>query len=536
MRNQLKNLFYVFILFFIGVTINAYSQEHFIVQTIYFKPANAAPLHDTKKKIADVVDATQRLYADEMQRNGFGNKTFRIERDKDNQVIVHLVNGKHDSWDYVDNTYNKIKTELPNRFNPDTAPWGKQDSIRLIIVGGVNYVGGNRWGLGWPHHSNRYGGGAVVAGSSPHFNKELVFHELGHCFALYHKEHSDHLLDHYEARWLSKHYHFNNNANNFTYPEPVHKNPTLTAIGNNIIRFELPVMSNIGLHQAMIFNTENIMVLGYDYLNGKAQDVVSFDVARHKWGHTATLQIMDTRGNHHMAIGITINLPEEKEVNKNPDLPTTPNTIKEDTKDNVVYLTLIKGGKDAPNEHGIIPINPVAEYKNGWGSDNITDNQTNNGNPIIIRNTTFERGISLSPPGAHNNSILQYDISENRYVDFRGYIGITNDRTTEIDNHHNQSCNVGGSSIFTFKIDNKEVYKSELLTGRDAAILVEFDIPAKSNVLEIIINSGPDGEWCDHPAIGDAKLISDKTIVDSEQIFVNHRDKLVTIWAKIKKQ
>ncbi len=111
---------------------------------------------------------------------------------------------------------------------------------------------------------------------------------------------------------------------------------------------------------------------------------------------------------------------------------------------------------------------------------------------------------------------------------------IVNRDRDKVNNNADASCNVGGSSIFIFKIDKKEVYKSAVLTGKDSAVFVEFDIPSNSKELEIIINSSLDGSWCDRPAIGDAKLISDETIVNNQQISVKPKNKLTTTWAEMK--
>ena len=533
MQNKLTKLFYILVILLICITTNIYSQNQFVVQTIYFKPTDAVPFENIKDRIANIMNETQQLYADEMERNGFNRKTFKLERDGNNKIKIHLVNGKNNTQYYIDKVYDKLLPELPDKFNPNTPPVNKQDSIRLIIVGGINFVSlPNIIGLGWGYNTLRYGGEAVVV-ANHNFTTGLVFHELGHCFGLYHIVISIHLLEDYEARWLDKHYHFNNKNNNFTYPKPIHKNPTLTDIGNDIIKFELPVISDIGLYQAQIFNVRNIIVLDWDYFNGEQQGVVSFEIPRHKWSDLSAFQIMDTGGNYHMAY-IDIVLPEEKDLNKNPDLPIQSTFVKKDLNDNVVYLTINKGGKNSPNEHGIKPINPIDEYKNGWGAVNITDDKTNNGNPIIIQSITFEKGISLTPPDHPNSSILKYDLTSNNYIMFQGYIGIADDDDIHIDNHWNQSCNVGGTSIFTFKIDKKEVYKSDIITGKDSAVFIEFDIPLNSKEFEIILDTTPDGAWCDRPSIGDAKLISDEDIISDEQISVKNKNKLVTTWAELK--
>lgn len=292
----------------------------FIVQTVYFRPTDVPDTQVAREKIANLMEDTQAFYASELDRHGFGEKTFTMERENSGKVKIHTVAAKHQMDHYVNDTWNRILLELPNELNAATSPWSKQDKIRVIVIGGVKFVNGNKWGVGWPKHSNRYGGTCYLAGGSTGFNSNLISHEMGHCFALYHKEVAlPGTLEHYEARWLSKHYHFNKNTNNFTFPTPVSTLPTMTLLDDDIIRFELELTSTIGLHQAQIFRKHDIIVLDWDYLNGKRKDIAMFEVPRNKWSNTISLQIMDTRGNHHMK-KISITLPDVKPVSKNPDL------------------------------------------------------------------------------------------------------------------------------------------------------------------------------------------------------------------------
>lgn len=315
MKKKLQITCTIFTLLFIANI----SFANFIVQTIYFQPDNAPDHAEVQNNISQLMKDTQQLYANEMDRHGFGQKTFRIEKDVNNNIIVHHVEGNNNSNHYINDTWDRLLAELPNQFNPGTPPWNKQDTIRVIIVGGVHSVNGNRWGIGWPRHSNRYGGTTFMIGEGQNFNVNLIFHEIGHCFGLYHKEHAvDGTLEHYEARWLDKHYHFNDIGNNFTFPKPTKDIPKMTDLGDDIIEFQLPVKGNIPLHQAQVYRKHDIIVLDWDYLNGKVEDTATFEVVRHKWAAVVVLQVMDIRGNYHMK-NINIQLPAPK-----PDPEPTP--------------------------------------------------------------------------------------------------------------------------------------------------------------------------------------------------------------------
>ena len=244
-------------------------------------------------------------------RNGFGKKTFRLERDANRDIIIHRVNGRHGWQHYTFNTWEKIQPELPDRFNPDTPPWDKQDRVRLIIVGGLEATNGVSWGTGWPYHSNRYGGGVLIATNSGHFTEGLIFHELGHAFGLHHKpEGKDpEALEHYEARWLDKHYQFNNRTNNFNLLKVEWRNPKLTALKSDNIKLEVTANSDIGLHQAEIFRQDDIRVIDWAYLNGEKRSVITLEANRRNWDSKIVLKVMDTVGNYVM-IDMTLDIPD----------------------------------------------------------------------------------------------------------------------------------------------------------------------------------------------------------------------------------
>ena len=68
------------------------ADAQFVVRTIYFQPQGTPDkTAEIRKMMADVHD----FFGREMQRNGFGFKTFHIEKDTNAQIVVHTVKGKH---------------------------------------------------------------------------------------------------------------------------------------------------------------------------------------------------------------------------------------------------------------------------------------------------------------------------------------------------------------------------------------------------------------------------------------------------------
>lgn len=65
------------------------------------------------------MEYAQELYASEMELQGFGRKTFTLERNHVGDVVVHRVNGKKTARAYQNRTFDAVMREMPDRFNPN---------------------------------------------------------------------------------------------------------------------------------------------------------------------------------------------------------------------------------------------------------------------------------------------------------------------------------------------------------------------------------------------------------------------------------
>lgn len=189
--------------------------------------------------------------------------------------------------------------------------------------------------------------------------------------------------------------------------------------------------------------------------------------------------------------------------------------IAEEIREGVIYLSFIGGSQPIPNTCGLNPKNASLNWT-GWGGPVDTDNAaighgTGRRNGLVIGGVYFERGLGL-----HANAKVVYDLTGSDYTQFQGYVGMSD----EMDPNN---CDHGGTSIFTFNIDGRRAFESDLIPGSRngnnvAPIKVEFAIPTTAKELEIIVDGGGDIS-CDHAAIGDAKLISEgvsSRVVDTE--------------------
>ena len=282
----------------------AHAKLPFIVQAVYFKPVGAPPAPDT---IAQTLQDVQTFYRTEMERNGYGAKTFRLETDNTGQVIVHTVNGRHATAHYRATTYTSIKAELPQKFI-------EGNTISIIIAGGVQLIDNRVWGTGFPIYGWACGGAAIIAAKNRNFGVPLIAHELGHAFGLYHNIIGDPSLmgrgrgapqdvnefNDYETRWLDKHHYFNDVHEIAHIPKVVHTH-RFREIQQDILRFRFDIESLGELHQAQVYRVSDVAIVGWTRLTGH-HDTAEFLVRRDKLTNQQQIgiQMMDTHGNHNI--------------------------------------------------------------------------------------------------------------------------------------------------------------------------------------------------------------------------------------------
>ena len=313
----------------------------FIVQSVYFKPTDALP---APKTLGQTMHDVQMLYLEQMEDNGYGAKTFRLERNAAGDTIIHTVNGRHATAHYRATTYNSIKAELPQRLlNPN--------NITVIIAGGVQFIDNRVWGTGFPVYGGACGGKAIIAATNANFGVPLIAHELGHAFGLYHNIIGDPSLmgrgrdnipdviefNDYETRWLDKHHYFNAVHEIAHYPKLVHTH-RFRETQEDIIRFKFDIESIGELHQAQIYRYSDVAIVGWERIDGN-HATAAFFVRRNllRNQNQIGVQMLDTLGNHyieHIHLG---NLDQ----------------IASEVK------------KKLPIEEGVTPVEPTTVEKNG---------------------------------------------------------------------------------------------------------------------------------------------------------------------------
>ena len=294
---------------------NSFAQDaspEYIVRTIYFLPKDGRPQPDIDAKLDRLIKGVQQLYADEMERHGFGRKTFVFEADSNGNAIIHHVKGNFTAEYYRRNISGKIGEEVSQLFD-------YSKNIYHVVVD-LGYFFGP-CGFGSPHPPS--GGLAVVDNKCLRFDLSEFFppvlsgHELGHAFGLPHDFRGDAVLMSYgpsaesgklsrcTAEWLNAHRYFNTTKVILNQNTEVEMLPPLPSPPFGIrLRFE--VTDPDGLSQIQLIEPEWIR-FGTRYgglyscksLNG-VQDTIEFVSSEllHPTINDVVVNIMDVHGNY----------------------------------------------------------------------------------------------------------------------------------------------------------------------------------------------------------------------------------------------
>ena len=182
----MKTLKFIVLTFLLTIFVSlpfGYAQDAAVnerlVRLIYLVPNDRKPQPDIDSKLDELIKETQQFYADEMERHGYGRKTFMFEADENGNAIVHHVNGQFDDAYYqIDPTW-KIDTELQDQFDYYNGVY-----IITVEISSDTFDDGGACGYG----GNVGFGGQVYLPASGHCfdDNTLTAHELGHAFGLQH--------------------------------------------------------------------------------------------------------------------------------------------------------------------------------------------------------------------------------------------------------------------------------------------------------------------------------------------------------------
>ena len=295
--------------------------EEDMVRIIYFLPRNRSMQPDMWTKLNTLIRDVQDFYADQMERNGFGRKTFTFETDENGETLIYHVDGQFTDWHYHSETHDKVYAEVASQFD-------MEKHIYLIVVDisseAINEentcgVGGGHWFKDESSIRTR-GGYAVIPASGQCFDGEVgvsvTAHEIGHAFGLEHDFRDDTYIMSYGAApdqlsqcaagWLDASRFFNTDQTAFNEPTTIQMltpSSYLPNAENLTLRFEITDVDGIHQVQLLVPTTVEDPAPGtklHSCRDGHAQSsIFEFDTPTLTAYPTNTiaLQVIDVHGN-----------------------------------------------------------------------------------------------------------------------------------------------------------------------------------------------------------------------------------------------
>ena len=436
----IPTLFFALTCFSVPIGFAQSGDSDLIVKLIYFLPRGNTPQSDIDTKLDVLVKEVQGFYADEMERHGFGRKTFRLETDRRGTVVVHHVNGRFTNAYYRDETEGKIWEEIDHRFD-------RSQNIYLVVTelsGETNLCGTG---------SDRGGGGqATIPASGGCFSFYVIAHELGHAFGLEHDFHSDAYIMSFgwtsrelspcHAEWLDVHRYFNTTRSDFNPNAEIEMLPP-AASPPYAVRLRFAITDPDELHQAQFLTpaTDPLegpgfpKVLSCKSLRGQS-DTVEFVTTELIEGPASQimLQVMDVHGNftwHEFPIDVTRLLPRGKVVAiPDPNLvAVVKETLELPLRTPITQLDMLKLTSIMAPERQITDLTGLEHAKN-LKSLKLGENQIRDVTPLTgLTQLKFlalsENQISDIRPLAGLLHLTDLNLVSNQISDIRPLIGLT---------------------------------------------------------------------------------------------------------------
>lgn len=126
------------------------------LRVIYFHPQDVAPQKDHRQRLTRILLDVQAFYRDEMNRLGFGKRTFPLELEEQN-LVLHMVKGRRASDGYTHESGNQVRREI-------SADVQKQMNLQEEFVLSINAMCTKREDGSYFFYAPYYGSGNAKQG------------------------------------------------------------------------------------------------------------------------------------------------------------------------------------------------------------------------------------------------------------------------------------------------------------------------------------------------------------------------------------
>ena len=344
----MKTMLYLTLTLLIFATLvfmpNSFAQEtppEYIVRQIYFHPSDLVPLQDIDATLDEWVEHVQQFYADEMERHGFGGKTFQFETDAQGNPVRHYVKGKFTNEHYRSNPIGKANEEISEQFDRG-GHFIYLNFIKFDHNQNFSQIGGNASGGPFKGFAN-----ITLVDFDDNAPRALytrawttIAHELGHAFGLLHDFRDDHYIMSYgdnalqdqlsycTAEWLDAHRYFNTTRDPFSQVPTIRMLAPAFVSSPNTIRLQFEISSSAKLHQAQLLTNsfswpgnpvfDPTTVSDCKSLNGNNTTIEFVTTALAPATEYVALRVIDAQGNFTISkrfpIDTTALLPESKPI------------------------------------------------------------------------------------------------------------------------------------------------------------------------------------------------------------------------------
>ena len=300
------------------------------VRLIYYLPEDGEPSHNITQKLDKTIRKVQGVYADEMERHGFGRKAFRFETDQNGKAKIYFMDQKqiehhdlqlNDIWlvfvDYKEH-FNSVMFDNSPRIGLRNYPYDETFPIPT------------RMDKNWKREIKGFAGkGRFVHATKKGFEWRLTAYELKHLFAGLDQGHRLNKLEpnmfkrffsginrrlpwhkvrvklsKCEAEWLDKSCFFNP-PQSFFDERPDFKMDVLNSDTEKLL-FKFTAADEDGIHHIQLFvpqdiekqfhETRKLQLLNCQAINGKKKATIEFEIANPEI-KTGEIRMIDMLGN-----------------------------------------------------------------------------------------------------------------------------------------------------------------------------------------------------------------------------------------------